>query len=79
MGVCENMAASDWTTVKEASDWLTQFLRHDDIKACVPTIYAREAFKEFSAAMSSSKSNYATQLATYATLMCRTLALMSSH
>ena len=65
--------------VKWFSYWLTQFFKHDKIHACAPTIYAREAFKQFSAALSSSKSCHATQWATYATLMCRISELILSQ
>ena len=43
----KNLAASDWTKVKETSHWLTQFFRYDKINACAPTIYAWEASKQF--------------------------------
>ena len=75
----KNLAASDWTKVKGVSYWLTQFFKHDEIHACAPTICAREAFKQFSAANSSSKSNHATLSATYATLMCRISVLKLSQ
>ena len=48
-------ADASWELVKKleafawmkAIHWLTQFFRQDEINAYAPTIYAREAFKQF--------------------------------